>query len=329
MIRKLTLLFAAALLCAGIAIADSNVAVNTHKLTAGTGVRVRATPSTSAAETGKLGIGTDLTITQRTASKSKVGAQSDYWYQASAPVKGWVFGSLLRDFDPAQPESAWLALALEKLGKSDVMYDAYDHRSPLSFGDAVEISDFAKRAAAGSKTPAVQGELELAYWRAVQIALTSGDMDSHEKPPYSTWKKKFGEDVIYSEPSAEYLINPDVLWKLADKHKADASGDVIAWQAANAYVGGECEGDISCYSARTQMMQGAYLKRYPHGKYVEQALTSVNDTLDSMKKEWKDYPADLKKDVDLKEWASILGALADSAAANKARQSLKALQAMH
>ncbi len=329
MFRKLTILFAATLLCVGTAIADSYVAVNAHKLTAGTGVRIRATPSTTAAEAGKLGIGTDLTITQRTASKTKVGSQSDYWYQASAPVKGWVFGSLLRDFDPAQPESAWLALAVEKLGKSGVIYDAYEHRSPLSFGDAVEIGDFAKRSAAASKTPAVQGELELAYWRAVQIALTTGDMESHDKPPYSTWRKTFGDDVMYSEPSGEYLIQPDLLWKLATKHKADTSGDAIAWQAANAFVGGECEGDMSCYSARTQMMQGEYLKRYPQGKYAEQALASVNDTLDSMKKEWKDYPAEYKKDIDLKAWATLLEPLADSAAASKARKSLKALQSMH
>lgn len=329
MFGKLILLFAAASLCAATAIADSYVVVlNTHKLTTGTGVRVRAKPAISAAEVGKLGIGTDVSVTQRTASKSNVGSQSGYWYQLDAPMQGWIFGNLLRDFDPAKPESAWLTLVLEKLGKSDTMYDGYEHKSPLSFGDAVEISEFAQRAAAASKTPAVKGELELAYWRAVQIALASGSMESHEKPPYSTWRKQFGENVMYSEPGAEYLIQPDVLWKLADKHRQDASGDVIAWQAANAFVGGECEGFLGCYSARTQMMQGGYLKRYPHGDYVGKALVTVNETLDYMIKDWQNQPDEVKE-VDLTEWANMFERLADSPAAHKARKSLKTLQGMH
>lgn len=326
MSHKLAFLFIAALSCVGTAMAADYVAENANKLTVGTGVRVRATPDTNAAEVGKLPLGTDLHTTQRTSDKTKVGKQSDYWYQIETPVKGWVFGGLVRDFNLAQSEQVWLDLALEKLGKSDTLYGYYEDKSPLSFSDAVEIGEFAQRAAKESKTPAIQGELELAYWRAMQIALWTGDSNAHEKPPYSTWRKTLGDNVLYSEPSAEYLIQPDVLWKLADKHKDDASGDVIAWQAANAYIGGECEGFVGCYSGRTLMMQGGYLKRYPQGKYLKPVLAVVKDTFDSIRKDWQ--ADDTVDDLNLKDWASILEPLADSPEANKARAAFKKLQAL-
>lgn len=328
MIPKLTALFSMTLLWACMATADNYVAENSHKLTAGTGVRVRTNPSTSATEAGKLAIGTDVTITQRTAAESKVDSTSAYWYQLSTPIKGWVFGNLLRDFDPASPDEVFLALTRDKLGAADKLYDAYENRSPLSFGDALEISEFAKRAATEAKTPAAQGELELAHWRAIQIALASGTYESREKPPYSTWVKELGENVLYSDPSAEYLIQPDLLWKLADKHKDDASGEAIAWQAANAYVGGECEGFIGCMSARSLMMEGEYLKRYPQGKHIEAALTEANEVLDYMMKEW-DNQRDDPGETDLKVWADMLAALPDTDAAATARKYLKALQAKH
>lgn len=324
MIRKLTALFSIALLWACTATADNYVAENGHKLTAGTGVRVRANPSTSAAEAGKLPIGTDVTITQRTANESKVGSTSAYWYQLNAPVKGWVFGGLLRDFDPTNPDEAFLSLARDKLGEADRLYD-YEHRSPLSFGDAIEISEFAKRAATTAKTPAAQGELELAYWRAIQIALSSDSFESHEKPPYSTWVKAQGENVFYSEPSGEYLINPDLLWQLADQHKDDSSGEAIAWQAANAFVGGECEGFISCMSARSLDMEGEYLKRFPQGNYVEKALARANEVLDYMNKEWNNQKDELGE-INLKEWSDMLAALPDSKAAETAHRYIRNLQ---
>ncbi|MEB4591916.1 SH3 domain-containing protein [Candidatus Thiothrix sp. Deng01] len=307
--------------------ADAYVAEKATKITIGTGVRVRAAPSAGAREVGKLPLGTDFTSTQRTAAKAKIGGQTDYWRQLDTPLKGWVFGGLLRNFDPAKADEARVALARDKLGPADKLYDSYEHKSPLSFADAVEVSDFASRAAASSKNPVAQGELELAHWRAMQIALFSIPMESTAKPPYAAWIKQQGKNVFYTEPSAEYLVDPRNYWKLADRHKQDAIGDAIAWQAANAFVGGECEGFISCMSARSQMMEGEYLKRYPKGKHVEEALQDVNGNLEYIRKEWKNQP-DEQKDVGLKAWQAILAPLPDSKAARTARQHLKALQAL-
>jgi hypothetical protein len=276
---------------------------------------------------GKLMLGTDFATTQHTAAKARIGNQSDYWYRLDTPLKGWVFGGLVRSFDPAKADDAHLTLVRDKLGAADKLYDSYEHKSPLSFADAVEVSQFASRAAAASKKPGTQGELELAHWRAVQIALFQIPVASANKAPFAAWLKQQGKNVFYTEPSAEYLVNPDNYWKLADRHKRDAIGDAIAWQAANAFVGGECEGFISCMSGRSLMMEGEYLKRYPKGKHVAAALQQANGNLAYIRKEWKNQP-DEHKDVDLKAWQSILAPLADSKAAREARQHLKALQAL-
>lgn len=332
MLRKLSIpvlltTFALLLWAGTVTAADAYVAEKAEKITIGTGVRVRATPSTSAAETGKLPLGTNFTSTQRTAAKVKVGSQSDYWYRLDAPLKGWVFGGLLRNFDPAKADTARLALIRDKLGAADKLYDSYEHQSPLSFADAVEVSQFANRAAAASKTPETQGELKLAYWRAVQISLFKIPLEGATEATYAAWLKQLGKQVFYTEPSAEYLVNPDNYWELADRHKRDTIGDAIAWQAANAFIGGECEGFISCLSGRSLMMEGEYLKRYPKGKHVESALQQANQSLAYIRQEWKNQ-ADENTDVDLKAWQSILAPLADSKAAKEARQHLKALQAL-
>jgi hypothetical protein len=276
---------------------------------------------------GKLMLGTDFATTQHTAAKARIGNQSDYWYRLDTPLKGWVFGGLVRSFNPAKADDAHLALVREKLGAADKLYDSYEHKSPLAFADAVEVSQFANRAAAASNKPEIQGELELAHWRAVQIALFQIPVASATKAPFAAWLKQQGKSVFYTEPSAEYLVNPDNYWKLADRHKRDAIGDAIAWQAANAFVGGECEGFISCMSGRSLMMEGEYLKRYPKGKHIDAALQQANGTLEYIGKEWKNQP-DEHKDVDLKAWQTVLAPLADSTAAKEARQHLKALQAL-
>jgi hypothetical protein len=325
-------LFAAAittLLSAGTCnAADTYVAENAYKITVGTGVRVRATPSTTAAEVGKLTLGTDFATSQRTAAKVKIGSQSAYWYQVNAPLKGWVFGGFLRGFDPAQADNARLTLIRDKIGAADKLYDGYDTKSPLSFSDAVETSQFAHTAAAASKSAEARGELELAYWRAVQLSLFPISAADSTKPPYSAWLKQLGDNAFHSEPSDSYLVNPQSFWKLADRHAKDAIGDAIAWQAANAFIGGECEGSISCMSGRSLMMEGEYLKRFPHGKHVEAALKDANTTLDFIKQDWKNQP-DEHNDVEVKAWQAIFALLPDSAAAKAARKTLQDIQSLH
>jgi hypothetical protein len=333
MIRKFaTPLFAAfitALLTAGACHAtDAYVAEKNHKITVGTGVRVRAAPSTSATEVGKLTLGTDFASSQRTAESVKIGNQSAYWYQVDAPLKGWIFGGFLRSFDPAQADNARLTLIRDKIGAADKLYDGYDNKSPLSFSDAVETSQFAHTAAAASKDAEARGELELAYWRAVQLSLFPITSADSAKPPYAAWLKQLGDNAFHSEPSDSYLVKPENFWTLADLHAKDAIGDAIAWQAANAFVGGECEGSIGCMSARSLMMEGEYLKRFPHGKHAEDALKAAAATLDFIKQDWKNQP-DEGKDVDLKAWQAILAPLTDSAATKAARKTLQDIQALN
>lgn len=303
--------------------ADSVVSVNAKGLVTGVGVRVRAAPSATAQEVGKLAFGSTLTLQKRTGEKAQIGVKSAYWYHINAPMNGWVFGSFVQDFNAAQPQAAWLSLIRAKLGKADVVIQ----EATLPFADAVEISQFASKAAAQTTDTDSKGELELAQWRATQQALYAIPIAKGKEAPYAAWLKTLGDKAFEDEISARYLLRTYLLWQLADQYQKAAIGDVIAWQAANVYPGGECEGFIVCVSGRSQMMEGEYLKRFPQGQYVQAALQDVNETLDFLVKEWPEQRAD-GKDVDLVLWEKILKPLAASPAADKARRYLRRLQTL-
>lgn len=321
-----SMLVSSVLLCAMTAnvwAADSYTPINEAKIVAGTGVRVRAEPNTNAKEVGKLSFGTTITSTQRTKTPSKIGTNSAYWYQVATPLSGWVFGGFLQTTDASKPDAAALALLRSKLGAADVVLD----EKTLRFADAVEVSQFAEKAAQVAKDTQSKGELALDKWRAVQASFLAIEPAQMEKPPYLDWFKSHGDKVYYHELAAAYFVNANTLWALADEYQTAAIGDAIAWQAANAALGGECEGFIDCSSGRSQMMEGEYLLRYPHGKHVKDALMDVQEVVDYA---LKDAPnqKDAIKEVDFKQWDKILTPVADSPLKTKVVKGLAKLKSL-
>lgn len=302
--------------------AETNTAYQAPKITAGTGVRVRAQPKTAATELGKLSFGTVLVTQQRSATQETIGAKKDYWYNVNTPIKGWVFGALLQDYDAKNPDKAAVQLIRSKLGKPDKILDS----GLLNFNEAVEISQFAQQAATKAKSVEAAGELKLAYLQAVQQGLSAISSEQDKKPPYSTWIKSLGSQVFYHELAGGYYIDARTLWKLADQYKTAAVGDVIAWQAAHATLGGECEGFVECMSYRAQVTAGEYLKRYPKGRYVLPMLDELNEELAYMAKEAPDQRANVKE-IDFALWDKILAPLSKSQSLDKTKQYLKQIKA--
>ena len=102
-------------------------------------------------------------------------------------------------------------------------------------------------------------------------------------------------------------------------------GDVIAWQAAHATHGGECEGFVECMSYRLQITQGEYLKRYPKGRYVTPILEEINEELSYMAKEAPNQ-RDNVKEIDFATWDKILTPLSKSPTLDKTQQLLKKIK---
>lgn len=302
--------------------AESTPAYQAPKIIAGTSVRVRANPKVTAAEVGKLPFGTVLVTQQRSPTQDTVASKKDYWYSVNTPVKGWVFGSLLQDYDPKNPDKIAVQLVRGKLGKSDKVIDA----GVLNFNDAVEVSQFAQQAASKAKSTDLAGDLQLAYLQAVQQGLYAIFPEQDKKTPYSTWIKSLGNQVFYHELAGGYYVDSRTFWKLADRYKQAAIGDVIAWQAAHATLGGECEGFIECMSYRTQITQGEYLKRYPKGRYVLPALEEINQDLAYMAKEAPQQKENVKE-INFALWDKMLVPLSKSPSLDKTQQYLKQIKA--
>lgn len=306
------------------------VSASGQKMVTGAAVRVREAPSVEAKEVGKLTMGTVLDISQRTSTEAKVGDKKAYWYQVTTPLNGWVFGGFVQDFEAAKADAAWLALARNKLGGADVLEDMENPKPKPPFTDLVELARFLKEVAAKTTNRETKGELELDYWRAVQWSLdviSEMPQEKHSTEPYASWWKGFGGDVFFDEIAATFRVRTEVFWKLADTYKNAAIGDAIAFQAANVYPGGECEGMIDCVSGRSQMMEGEYIKRYPQGKYINKVLTSLNGVLKYILKDWKNQP-EAQAGVNLTEWETLLKPVADSKEARQAREYLAKLRTM-
>lgn len=215
----------------------------------------------------------------------------------------------------------------EKVGPLDVFHPA-DGDLP-SFDELAKLVDGIKVAVASSTDPESKGELELAYLRALQTALVAlpAEPEKRDAEPYASWLKAQGELVFQDEISGSWLVPANEYWKLADTYKDAAVGDAIAFHAANAPLGGECEGMISCGSMASLRAEGEYLKRFPKGKFVEPALDLVNQTLASMLADWDNQPEEsTEANKTLTEWEAILAPLPDNELAQKAREHLSQLQ---
>jgi hypothetical protein len=99
--------------------------------------------------------------------------------------------------------------------------------------------------------------------------------------PYKNFTDKNADEIVYSDPSAEWYVNSNLLWELHAKHKsAKPLGEQIAWQAAQTTLAGECEGYINCYIYKMRITDGEYLNFYPNGKYSRQALLNITSFLE-------------------------------------------------
>lgn len=303
--------------------AETTTAYQIPKITVGTGVRVRANPTVTATEVGKLPFGTVVVPQQRSATQASIGAKKDYWYNVNTPVKGWVFGGLLQDYDAKNPDKIAVQLVRSKLGKVDRIADS----GILNYNDALEVSQFAQQAASKAKSVDLAGDLQLAYLQAVQQGLAAIPINQEKKPPYAAWIKSLGSQVFYHELAGGYYVDARRLWKLADQYKQAQIGDVIAWQAAHAALGGECEGFIECISYRLQITQGEYLKRYPKGQYVTAALKEINTDLDYMLKEAPNQKDNIKE-IDFALWDKLLAPLNPSPSLEHTKQLLNKIKAL-
>ncbi|MEZ5536828.1 MAG: SH3 domain-containing protein [Thiolinea sp.] len=260
----------------------SLIAMDGQKIVTGSTVRMRAQPSLTADVVGHLSLGAVVRATQRSKDKLQTGAINHYWYFVQANnLKGWVSGSLLRDFKPEQKEQIWFEIIKSRLDDKE-----------LSFPDRVALYKFVSLVVQNAQSEKLKGAFELGQLLALQKSFDQLNYDSVNHEPQAGWIKGHQQAgrVFHDEVSGQWLVPATDYWKLADKHKGGPAGDEIAWYAANAQLGGECEGDIACNLEREKITQGEYLRRYPLGRYANVSLQRLTETLEYIHDALKQEP---------------------------------------
>lgn len=258
------------------------IAMDGKKIVTASTVRVRSQPSLTSSVVGHVNLGTIVPASKRTKNKLKNGSFQHYWYLIQSPTMlGWVSGRFLTDFQAVNKAKIWFALIKKRLDNPD-----------LSFRDRVALYKFTDLVVKNSQGEKLEGAFELGKLLALQKSFEPVNYGNHKKEPYASWIAAHQPEkrIFLDEISGEWLVSAMDYWTLADKYKGQASGDEIAWYAANARLGGECEGDIACNLEREEVTQGEYLKRYPLGRYANASLKRMSNVLEYVQSTLKEQP---------------------------------------
>lgn len=268
----LSLLFAAAAVSAQ----EVKLSAAQAKMTTASAVRARNAPQVAATEVTRLKLGTVLSAVARSADEFEVGGKKDYWYRVNLPTgeAGWVYGGLLTDYDPAR--------RVEILGR--VIGERLKVEG-MNFEDGTDLYNFVSGALAEAREPQARAEYELLKLQALGHSMSAVPFGERERPPYRDWHKAHEQELVYSEPSGQWLVRSELFWELERKYHGSPAGERIAWEAAQNPLPGECESDEVCGFLYLNDTEGRYLGLYPNGAHAAEALKNIDEALASQELE--------------------------------------------
>lgn len=253
-----------------------------------TSAQIRAQPSLSASTVSLAKLGSRYPIVEQTAD----------WYKvrlAGSEKTGWISMKVAADFDAARRDAVYEDL-IKKYYKED----------EKDFTTSTEVFEFLTRARDEAKDEKTKADFGFKRYLALRSALKAVPFGKSEESPYKDFLKKTDEEIVYSEPSGEWLVRANLLWELYAAYPKFPISEEIAWQAARNPIPGECEGYTNCYIYLIRVTDGEYLNFYPTGRRAEQALKHINDFLEpiaSDAREKKIYaaPSDISDRADFNQ----------------------------
>lgn len=226
-----------------------------------TAVAVREFPSVKSRRLAQVKFGKIFPVAEKKADFYRV--------EYTEGKSGWISISFTRDFEPLKRDALYREIV-----------EKYTKNKTLDFATAVEIADFLRTAKASVKSNELQADLSLTRLRVLTAALKAIPFGKSEQNPYKTFLDANQKDVIYSDPSGEWLARSELFWDLRNKFAALPVAEEIAWEAAKNPLPGECEGYINCNLYQLRATDGEYLSYYPNGKYSKKALENITDLLE-------------------------------------------------
>lgn len=252
-----------------------------NRITVVSNARLRQSPQLTAEEIVRLPLGAIVRVFEQSPERELIGGIEDFWYRVETTdgVSGWVFGGLTVSFSPARREEIYLRIVRERMniGRN-------------SFPEQTDLFNFLTRAIAEVKTRAVVAEFELAQLLALSNSLRAIPFQRNPEQQYLSWIKAHEARIVYSEPGGMWLVRLDGFWELEKEYRALPIGERIAWEAAQYGLPGECEGYLPCYFATILLREGVYLRLYPSGAHVGEAIGRIDGLLksfaDDLTRQW-------------------------------------------
>jgi hypothetical protein len=241
-----------------------------HRMTLGSGVRLRAAPAVDAPEVARLGVGAVLVEQEVAAAPVTVGGKTDRWVRVTTPdgVEGWIFGAFAPPVAVGQEREALLALATPRASDKQV-------------GLAELIDLVAALASAAPTGDAGETAMRLRLTRALALNNLAGRIEDPDPraPDVASVLRRHRSELYYHEMAGMWAVRPEVLGALQTQAGDTPWGDDIAFAHADALRPGECEGEVACSLGALVETWGDYLRAFPRGRHVPDALTAVSAQL--------------------------------------------------
>ncbi len=225
-------------------------------------VPVRSQAKSDAPALSNVRLGTVLRVTEKNPAWYKVQ------YSAGGRTSsGWVSANSVNDLNAS--------------GKKEIYHQIVErnYKSQMDFASATEIYEFLSNVDGELDSSDQSAEMGLKRLLALRSAVKTIPVDKKESSPYREFLKSQEKELVYSEPSGEWLVVSNQFWNLHTKYKKSGISDSIAWEAANNPLPGECEGYVNCYLFDMRMRFGEYLNLHPNGKKSAEALKNLTDYL--------------------------------------------------
>lgn len=240
-----------------------------QRIVSGSGVRLRATPSVTAVEVGKLSLGTLLDELEIGAKEEKIGSRSGRWYRVSLPDgrSGWIFGAFTIPVSGNDRDTAFMTLANARL--------ALEKQTP---NELLELHQLLRSTISSASSEASRAGLEFCALLALNRYLREADRSaSPDTVPSAV--SAYADDLVYSEPAGMHMCKYNLFWDLYEKCRNLSLADEMAWMAAHQPIPGETEGFFDLMLAQADETSGRYLRAQPAGAHVGEALKNINEYL--------------------------------------------------
>ena len=239
--------------------ATARGAADVLRITAAANLAMRQTPGPQATVIAFVPLGTELT------EVGPLGLDKTWLHVRLADNReGWVLASLTRPLDPARRWPTVERIVTDRLA-----------RHGDSFPAAMELVDFVERASRQIADNETAARFDLYHLRAVASAAADIRFGHEKQEPYWSWLDRYRGLVVRDDPSGRWMLAPNAIWEVHDRHAASVAADDIAWLATTTGLPGECEGELACYAESADLLGGRYLRAHPAGRHADEAVRMV------------------------------------------------------